>query len=580
MLVFQVYGSTATVIILQGNQVEHVEITQPTFPSVHITTYYNPFTVEREFWHDGTVSITGAATGQNFTDSSAQIRGRGNSTWRNGQDKRPLRIRFDTEQAILGSDYEATDWILLANHFDRSLMRNYAALHLGGLLSGLCFTPVSNHIHLYVNGEYMGVYNLTDERDVNPGRMQLDRSSTPGRSDFFFELDARASTDGVLNETFIRVNGLNYDMRFPGSSRRTPEHVEYLYNYISSVSYAIRNQSFDEVLALIDLDSFIDFYLVHELFKEYDVVNQLSIFMYIQGRGEDRRLFMGPIWDFDLAAGNFKNQPLGRGPEDLYVAVFNYWYRYLMHRPEFFDAVVDRWNEIADREIAQTIEHVRHTATRYQAEFERNFERHPIMGVAIENVMTPPEMLEVEDFMGHVEWLLDWLEARVIWMDDFFNGRMPGHDFMQVLVDYHTNYHPINISINGQLHKFENWPINLQNRIMLTVQEIAALFNFRVRSNDAGALVLVNDRVFIVHHPGDLHMMVDGVRLEFGVPTALYIQDELYIPLRTIAEILGYNIVWHPYTRTVRMTPPAASPPNTSRAGYEHLSVQFLTGIE
>jgi len=518
----------------------------PSFPSISITTYYNPFTVEREFWHSGTLSVSGAALGLNFEPVETRFRGRGNSTWRNGADKRPLRIRFEEPRPMLGSDYAATDWILLADFFDRSLLRNYSALHLGNLLSGLDFTPTPHHVHLYVNGEYMGVYILTDERDVNPGRMQLVWDEDPALSDFFLELDHRAHSQGILNDTFVNINGLAYDIRYPGNrSRRTPEHVAYVDEYLHRVSYAVRQQGFDEAIKLIDLDSFIDFYLVHELFKEYDVVNQLSIFMHIRGQGDERRLFMGPIWDFDLAAGNVLHQQMGRGPEYLYVALFNYWYRYLMQMPEFFDAVVARWNEIVDEEIAQMINHVRQLAQDYQTEFERNFERHQILGVAVPRIPAPQAMIDIEDHPGHVVYLLNWLELRVSWLDDFFNGRIPGHDPLWVLVEYHTNHSPIAITVNGVEHELNLSLINLQNRVMVHINELENIFGLDVSYNPETGIVSMSRRgISIAHRVGDLFMAANMQRIDMDVPGSLYIGEYLFIPLRTIAEILGYDIRW------------------------------------
>jgi len=525
-------------------------------PSLHLTTYYDPFNVSRAFWHDGTVAVSGSALSiLNFDPVDASFRGRGNSTWAQGGQKRPLRLRFAEAQPLLGSGYAATDWILLADFFDRSLFRNYTALYLGNLLSGLSFTPTPRHVHLYVNEEYMGVYLLTDERDVNPGRMQLVWDEDPGKSDFFLELDARASQGGVTNDTYVNVNGLLYDIRYPNNRRRrTPEHVAYVYDYLHRVSYAIRRQSFEEITALIDLDSFIDFYLVHEWMKEFDVFSQLSIFMYIRGQGDDRRLFMGPVWDFDLAAGNSFTQPMGYGPEDLYVALFNYWYRHLMLLPEFFDAVVARWNEIVDREIAQTMEHVRLIARHLEADFDRNFERHPILGVVVPRTRTPEGIVEIESFIGQVEHLLDWLETRTRWMDDFFNGRMPDYDPLWALVEHHTYRAPIDISVDGEVLDLDFAPINLQNRIMFPIQGVAELLGLEsIYNAETGIFALHGEDILMIHRAGDLYFTVNWERLYFDAPGSLIIGGYLYVPLRVIAELLDFDIYWGFTTRRIVM---------------------------
>jgi len=530
--------------------------TQPqegTLPTIHITTYYNPFTVSRSFWHDGTISLSGAPLGSNFEAVSARFRGRGNSTWWNGEQKRPLRFRFENPQPMMGSSYEAADWILLADLFDRSLMRNFSALYLGSLLEGLSFTPFPHHVNLYVNGEYMGVYLLTDERDIGPGRMQLAWNEDPALSDFFLELDARADLDGVLNDTFVDVNGLLYDIRYPSSSRqRTSDHVQYVYDYLHAVSSAIRRQGFDEILELIDMDSFVDFYIVNELFKEFDIFSQLSVFMYIRGQGDERRLFMGPIWDFDLAAGNAINQPLGYGPQDLYVALFNYWYRHLMLHPEFFDAVATRWNEIVDVEIAQMMRRIQQVALAYSSEFERNFQRHPIMGVPVGSIPAPDRVMEIDNHIGQVVYLLDWLRTRIMWLDDFFNGQMSDYDPLWALVLHHTYDNPIYITIDGEPHYCSITPINLQNRIMLPVEEVAEIFGLSLTyHSDIGIVILRGEGIELAHMVGDLFILVNFEKVDFGLPASLYIRDHIYLPLRTIAESLGYSIRWDFNTRTI-----------------------------
>ena len=520
------------------------------FPVIRITTPENPFVQERTLWQSGTISIENTLEEFAFEAVGTGIRGRGNSTWWNGENKRPLRFRLDEARSLLGSDYEARDWILLADNFDRSLLRNYSALYLGGLLSGMDFVPSVNSVHLYVNGEYMGVYLLTDERDVNPGRMDLTWDPNPAVSGFFLELDARAYQDGgVENETFVNVNGLLYDIRYPGSSGRTPEHVAYVREYLETVSQAIRGGNFDEILALIDLNSFIDFYLVQELFKNADV-HSLSVFMHISGEGDSRRLFMGPLWDFDMAAGNFRGQPLGSGPENIYVAVFNYWYRNLMDVPEFFEAVKHRWNEIFVAEIPQTIKHIRDISVRYRDDFERNFERHQIMGIA--HVPTPEDILEIMTHEGQVEFLINWLEARALWLDDFFNGRLEDYDPLRALLEYHTDDRRINININGELQELTVPPIMLQSRTMLSLQEIADIFNLTVSYDEESGLALIEkDSIVISHQIGNSYLEIDGQRVHFGAPSSMTINGENFVPLRVIAEILGYEIRWHSGTRTI-----------------------------
>ena len=525
------------------------------FPTMRITVPETPFE-ERDLRQDGTISVIDPAGNFSFEEAEAMVRGRGNSTWWDGPEKRPLRFRFAEARSMFGSEYEARNWILLANLFDRSLLRNYATLYFADQLGRMDFVPSVQNVHLYVNDEYMGVYLLTDERDVNPGRLEIEWDPDPSRSGFFLELDARAPNDAVENEDFIIVNHMAYDLRWPDfPDELTPEHVEYLKAYLEAVSAAIRARDFAEIVSLIDLDSFVDFYLVQELVKNIDA-HYLSVFMHITGVEDARRLYKGPVWDFDMVAGNYKDQPLGTGPERLYVAVLNYWYRELMQTPEFFDAVVTRWNEIRDVEVAQTIARVQHLATEYQADFERNFERHPVMGAG--TWPTPPELLEIEDFSGHVAYLVHWLEARALWMDDFFNGRLPDHDPLWALVEYYQYESPIHILLDENPQQFDIAPVILQDRTIMALPEIVRLLDLNMEYNPATETVtLSRDGTTITHRYGDTFMDIDGVETDFLLSSFFSVRGEAFFPLYSVVRAFGFTVAWHEeLERTLVITSP------------------------
>jgi len=136
---------------------------------------------------------------------------------------------------------------------------------------------------------------------------------------------------------------------------------------------------------------------------------------------------MGPLWDFDLVAGNYHYQEhgpwtmegeYGYSPYGLTAATRNYWFRDLMQIPEFAVIVANRWREIRDDQVMQTLQNVEYLANTFEADFNRNFERHQIMGVYV--WQDPVHIIEIETFMGQVEFLLDWLNRRIEWLDEHF----------------------------------------------------------------------------------------------------------------------------------------------------------------
>ncbi|MCL2015862.1 MAG: CotH kinase family protein [Defluviitaleaceae bacterium] len=392
-----------------------------TFPALHITT---TLPIHRRIWENAAITLSNAADpAHNFTNATARIRGRGNSSWL--LEKQPFRLRFDEPLTMLDSDHAARDWTFIANHADKSLLRNYSAYHLASLLDGMNFAPFARFVDVYFNGEYQGVFMLSIQVQQAPGRAELAYHADPTQSEFLFEMDWHVPNDddSVEGVTYITVNGRHYDILYPSGGDLTAAHVEYLRQYITQVENLAVAQD-NAIFDLIDLPSFVDFYIVQEFFKNPDVESS-SVFMQILGQGGERRLHMGPVWDFDIAAGNayfqgdtLQGYPYGYSPHGLWAGWVHLWYRNLLQMPIFFDAVAMRWAEIRDVEIRQTIDHINATASRYQSAFERNFDRWGIMGEYIRP--NPPEVVEIATFIGQVEYLVNFLEVRKLGFDQFF----------------------------------------------------------------------------------------------------------------------------------------------------------------
>jgi hypothetical protein len=284
----------------------------------------------------------------------------------------------------------------------------------------MALAPYARFVDVYINGTYQGVYMLSIQMEVHPGRVQLAAHPEPRLSEYFIQFDMRAHEGGGRGLDFVTVNSRHYQIRFPEGGIRTPEHAEYVRQFIIHVENLIFRTD-GAVFDYICLPSFVDFYLVQELYKNQDV-GFSSVFMQIQGQGNDRRLVMGPVWDFDISAGNAYYQGWhdyhgGYSPQGVWAASANVWFQRLMRMPVFREAVSTRWNEIRDTAVRQTLERIDFLATVYQDNFERNFTRWPIMGRYV--WPNPGNVVAIDTFRGQVDFLMDFLEERTIWMDSF-----------------------------------------------------------------------------------------------------------------------------------------------------------------
>ena len=114
------------------------------------------------------------------------IRGRGNSTWMDN--KKPYKVKLNEKQDLFGFG-ENAHWVLLANRFDNSLVRNRMTYWLGREL-GMEFTPECVPVEVVMNGEFYGSYLLCEQIRVGKGRVEID--------DLDKVKDAPAVTDEII----------------------------------------------------------------------------------------------------------------------------------------------------------------------------------------------------------------------------------------------------------------------------------------------------------------------------------------------------------------------------------------------
>ena len=365
------------------------------------------------------VSLRGAGEEFDFENKLARIRGRGNASWWAMGEKRPFRIRLESPRSIFGTEYIARDWVFLANAIDYSHMRTVGALYLGTRLGRFDFSPVpAVFVHVYLDGDYRGVYQLTDHMQRYPGRVEVEYNPDPMLSEYYIEWCRHGRHP---DDVEFYADEIPFLVHYPNSDDMTPEHIEFLTDFIDEVGQAIRNGVFEEVAALIDIPTFVDFYLVNEFTKNADVFFS-SVYFTIRLEEDNRhKLYAGPLWDFDQSAGGtFDDFYPDYSPQGPWAAYRSEWFRRLMRIPEFVEIVSQRWSEIRDVEVAETLAEIRYLTTAYKADFERNFERWPNkLGQYLWR--TPPSMQVIGTYEGQVEYLLDWYEQRIIWMDEFLN---------------------------------------------------------------------------------------------------------------------------------------------------------------
>lgn len=345
-----------------------------------------------------------------LNEVSGGIRIRGNST--RTFPKKAYRIKFDSKQSFFGLP-KAKSWVLLANHADQSLMRAYLAYNLGQKFDNMDFAPSAYYVDLYVNDVYYGNYILTEQMQVGKGRVDID--SDAGITDTGYLLEYDMHIEGVDGVDYFRLNGENsvYFIKSPDrSDGLTDSQFNYIKDYITRVDTAIRTRNGYE--ELIDVDSFVDFFIMQEIFKNIDC-NQGSIYMY---KEEESKLKMGPIWDFDLSAGN-DSQDLSAVRTDGWFSFAYYknqWMYNLMKDPKVANKFVERWHEMYEY-ILEMVESVYDIYDYIEDSALRNFEVDDVIGKE-KTWYTVDEVYNIKTYKGQVDYLYNWLTERVEWINN------------------------------------------------------------------------------------------------------------------------------------------------------------------
>ncbi len=388
-------------------------------PIVSIQTETGKDVTSKDTYIGATVSIcnTGNADWE-LSGAAAEIKGRGNGTWT--YNKKSYRLRFDRKQQPLGlGTAEDRTWILMANHADRSMLRNYLAIDLINRIPDMGFNNSAKHVEVYLNGAYHGVYLLAEQIQVDAHRVDIgqDTLADPEAEDagFLVEMDEYANEE----TNYFYVEGKAYLIK---SDILNDAQFDYIRNYIADVDHAIREGDRAALEALTDLDSFVNGYIVEEFFKNLDA-GWSSFYMY---KKPGEKMIFGPFWDFDLAAGN--NISLDNGaPEGIYVgrelgfSQRHVWYTQITNYEWFRELAAARWHELLPY-IDETIAHAKSFLDMPTDAFDRNYEVWPMSEYFWHFT---DEIFSFTTWEEHVADLCDWLQTRRDWLCDYFSGDDP-----------------------------------------------------------------------------------------------------------------------------------------------------------
>ena len=336
------------------------------------------------------------------------IKGRGNSS--GAQPKKPYRLKFDEKIALLG-EHKDKSWVLVANYSDKSMLRNSLSYYMGKV-SNLEWTPSSHFVELFINGQYRGTYLLCEKVKVSKHRVNV--------GDDGFLLECNRWADQEDGNVYFYTPNLT-----PAIVVKEPDvmagdaNFEYVRNYMLTAEQVLFSANFADPNVgwqkYMDMDSFVDWYLIHEMSKNVDCMFNFSTYMNLPRGG---KLRMGPIWDFDIAYGNIKQSDSGYlkwvFPSGNLLSVTK-WYSRLMKDPAFVAKLKERFNYFYSHKnefltyLNESAQYLRYSVEENEAKwgtlYHYTFKNYNIWG----------------SYFNEVQDLKEWLNSRLDWMKEDYD---------------------------------------------------------------------------------------------------------------------------------------------------------------
>ena len=402
----------------------------------------------------GTMNLIGADGAPIYSGELKQIKARGNSTF-TYTPKKSYQIKLAEPSDLLGKQEQVKTWVLLASYFDATQMHDKLIKDLAAEL-GLAYTASCDWVNLYYDGEYRGVYLLSEKNSVgatsvaitdmeqayeqlNEGYgtdMTTDLAENSYGQQYQYTKDLKEPeniTGGYLIE-------LNHEMWDEVSGFKTRQGVAFnvkspewcgdsAMKYISEYYQAFEDAVYatDDTGAYtgyntgtgkyfydyVDMDSLVKVFLLQELSLNCDGFIS-SVYFY---KDADGKMFAGPIWDQDMTFGTGWNKANGAEIVD-----YHYLAEALIRIPAFEAAVKEYYTNTFASEVRDLLGSNGTIARQYALLKDNAAMNYTIWDyIRIGNPEMEGHIWQGVSYQGVVDEMTTWIEKRLANMDSRFN---------------------------------------------------------------------------------------------------------------------------------------------------------------
>lgn len=336
------FSTPVVLSVITANNIKDYVVTVNSYtglPSVWLDTNSHVNVANANQYYGGSIKvIDGSRAGSGVTKASVKIMGLSPIRWyrpdyilSNSEDlllaKNGYFLKFNNNISLF-NEPKGTTWRLLPNLDDLTFIHNQIAFFMGNM-SNLGYTPRAHHVDMFMNSRFFGNYLLIERPDLSEERANV------GSDGFILNIGSDESGQYFYGNYLERP----VTVMAPGSP--SAEYVSYANDFVIKAENALFSSNFTDESAgwqkYMDMDSFVDWYLINEIAKNKDGAFQKNCLMSLARGG---KLKMGPLWDFEEAFEDFSKHTSADG----FVIKNVKWYERLFQDPAFVTKVKERFD--------------------------------------------------------------------------------------------------------------------------------------------------------------------------------------------------------------------------------------------
>ena len=401
--------------------------------TMNITTENGVGIQDKENWINCHISIDGKGEYSNYS-GTGRIKGRGNSSWLYYK-KKPYKFKLDSKSKLLGMD-KAKDWNLLSNYRDVTDMMNVFAFETARWM-GMPFTNHTRFVEVFLNGDYVGVYQLTEKVELGPNRVAIDEDEGVLLS---FDADDGPDLSPDATDNFwSEVYGLPMCVKEPEDLPQ--EQMDAIKADFAVLERAVKARNYELVSELMDIPSFIGILQLHEFLYNVEIDAPRSLYVYKDKGG---KYTFGPVWDWDAAFDfdwsnwtenhtyftNYKKLIYGTDPVKATGANFqiNKFFRDMFGDATFVAQYKQAWQDVSAEIYSRNWEEIQ----KYIAEMEKGAYARDVARWPLKYPNKPTNNYVVKN---EIQKMSTWLKNRKDYLDGVIAGYPAGTEPAVVIAE-------------------------------------------------------------------------------------------------------------------------------------------------